>query len=123
MPPMSGASFSFSRSSTAPYSGLPGPSKMASRCWSSSRWLLWKGILAMGGPGLPQAPAGSQPVGTKVGEDVLNSPESIGPWFDLQTDFTARLDKLLLDVTRHEARLLGIDIGALEAGEGPVRAG
>src|SRR2546421_794282 len=54
---------------------------------------------------------------------MLNSPESIGPRFKFQTDFAARLDKLFLHVTWHQARFLGLDIGALEAGEVHVRAG
>ena len=51
---------------------------------------LVEGDLAIGGLGLAEPADGCQPVGTEVGQDVLDAPEAIGAGLDLQADLAQR---------------------------------
>ena len=61
--------------------------------------------------------AREQAVGPEVGEHVLDSPQAVRPWLDLEPDGAAGLDEVLLDVAGHQPAFLGLGVRLLEPGE------
>src|SRR5262245_30079481 len=63
-----------------------------------------------------------KPFRSQVGQDMLDAPEAISPWFDPQADLFGRRAELVLHIFRHQPALFDFEISLLEAGEIDVGA-
>ena len=70
--------------------------------------LLVKRELAIGRVGLADPSDAFAPFGAQVSENVLDAPEAVGPRLDLESDLLRRLEKLHLDILRHQSALFGL---------------
>src|SRR5438128_1682514 len=78
---------------------------------------LAKGCLPVRGLGLTQLSDRLEAVRAKVGQNVFDPPQAIRSRFNSQADRCASLDKVLLDVARHQPPLLGLCVRLLETGK------